>query len=293
MRPTVAATAAMAGRCGAFALAAAHLRRHDVVVQCLESQQVRGHRAVERERGAVSGGRSQRVLVGDVPRCGEHPHVVHQRFGIGPEPESERRGHGDLQVGVSRHQHLAVALALLLQTVEERVDVAGDAPQLIAQEELQIDQYLVVARASRVDLLAHVAQPAGEQQLDLGVDILRVGFDLEAPGLYLRGDFVQSVGEPPQFVGRQQADLLEHGDVCQRSLDVVARQPQVEFAVLADGVLLDHRVGFKSLVPKFSSHILSLNVRCNPCRRQSRPRSPPGGCIRRRRATAMTRPGPS
>ena len=238
-------------RCRPFALAAAHLGRHDVVVQLLETHEARGHRAVERERRAVAGGRSQRILVGYVPRRGEQPHVVHERFGVGPEPEPERRGHGDLEVGVARHQHLLVAFAQLLQPVEERAHRTGDLPQFVAQEQFEVHQHLIVARASRVDLLACVAEPPREHQLHLGVHVLRAGFDLEASGLDFGGDLPQSRGQRLQLLAGQQADLLEHGDMRQRPFDVVARQPHVQLAVLSHGVLLDHSVRLEALVPKF------------------------------------------
>ena len=122
---------------------------------------------------------------------------------------------------------------------------------LVAQEEFQVDQHLVVSRAARVDLLSDVAQPAGEQQLDLRVDILRVGFDLETPGLDFGGDLLQTGRQRAEFFGGEKTDPFEHGDVRQRSFDVVAGELQVEFAVVADGVLFDHLVGFETLVPKF------------------------------------------
>ena len=157
-------------------------------------------------------------------------------------------------MGVARHQHLLVAFAELLEPVEERLHVVGRLPQLVAQEELQVDQHLIVARAARVDLLAHVAQSAGEQQLDLRVDVLGVRLDFESAGRDLAGDRLQSGRQRRQFVAGQQPDLLEHGDVRQRSFDIVAGQPQVQFAVAAHGVGLDRTVGFETLIPEFVRH---------------------------------------
>ena len=42
----------------------------------------------------------------------------------------------------------------------------------MARKELQVYQHLVVARTARMNLLAHVAQLAGEHQLHLRVNIL-------------------------------------------------------------------------------------------------------------------------
>ncbi len=239
---------------GALALAATHLRRDGVVVERPEAEQAGRHRAVERERRTVARGRAEGVLVGDLPGGGHQPQVVDERFGIGAEPEAERRGHGDLEVGVARHQHLAIALRELLQPVEEGPHVARHGLQLVAQEEFQIDQHLVVARASRVDLLAHVAQAARQQQFDLRVDVLDLRFDAEIPRLDLGGDRFEPLGQTGQFVGRQEADRFEHADVGQRAADVVARQAQVERAVFAHGVAFDQRVRVVAFIPEFGCH---------------------------------------
>ena len=106
-----------------------------------------------------------------------------------------------------------------------------------------------------MNLLAYVAQTAGEQQLDLRVYIFGVGLNLEAPRLNLGGNLLQSGRQPFQFVAGEQSDALEHRDVGQRPLDIVAGQPQVEFAVVAHGVGFDVCVGLEALVPEFSCHI--------------------------------------
>ena len=109
-----------------------------------------------------------------MPCGGNQPHVVYERLGIGAEPESERRGHGDLQVGVPRHQHLLVLFAQALQPVEQRFYGVGRLAQFVAQEKFEVHQHLIVARAARMDLLARVAQPPREHQLHLRVDVLGV-----------------------------------------------------------------------------------------------------------------------
>ena len=68
----------------------------DVVVQVGEPQQPRGHRPIQRERRAVAGRRPQRILIGHVVGGRQQSHIVHQRLGIGAEPQPERRGHRHL-----------------------------------------------------------------------------------------------------------------------------------------------------------------------------------------------------
>ena len=57
-------------------------------------------------------------------------------------------------------ERVLALLALLQKLVEERHHLVGHLVQLVAYEELQIHEHLVVARPSAVYLLAHVAQTA-------------------------------------------------------------------------------------------------------------------------------------
>ena len=150
---------------------------------------------------------------------------------------------------ITGHQHVAVAFAQLLQSVEERAHAVRRLPQFVAQEEFQIDQHLIVARAAGVDLLAHLAQTPREQQFDLRVDVLRPLLDLEPPLLDLASDLFQPRQQGLQLVGRQQADVFQHPDVGHRPFDVVPGQPHVELTVVAHRETFDHLVGFETLVP--------------------------------------------
>ena len=150
---------------------------------------------------------------------------------------------------IAGHQYLAIALAQLLQTVEERAHAVRRLPQLVAQKEFQIDQHLIVARTAGVNLLAHLAQPPREQQLDLRVHVLRPLLDLEASGLDLAADLRQPRQQDLQFVGRQQSDMLQHPNMRHRSFDVVLRQPHIQLPVVAHGKPFDHLVGFEPFIP--------------------------------------------
>ena len=151
----------------ALHLATPHLGIDHIIIERLKAQQAGGHRAVKRERRTVAGGRTQRIAVALAESGMQEHHVVHQALGIGPEPQAERRRHGYLQVGVSRHEHVLIGLALRLQRVEELFHQAHDAFQAVAREQLQVEQHLVVARASAMDFLAHIAQAACQHKLHL------------------------------------------------------------------------------------------------------------------------------
>ena len=128
----------------ALRLSASHLRIHHVVVHRVEAQQVRSHLAVERKRRTIAGSRTQRIAVGYFPSRQQILHIVNQPFSVSAKPQTETRRHGHLQMRVARHQHILVAVALLNQLVEELLGELGYLTNLVADEQLQIDEHLVV-----------------------------------------------------------------------------------------------------------------------------------------------------
>ncbi len=219
----------------ALHLSASHLCIHHVVVHGVEAQKPCGHLAVKRETASVACRRAQGVAVGHAVGGLQEHHVIHQALGVSPKPQPETAGHGHLQVCVSRHEHLPVPLALCLQFGEEGAHVLGHQFQLAACEELQVHQHLVVAAASRVYLLAHVAQPPCEHELYLRVHVLHTLLDAEVP----RKDFpaygAQFGEQCLQFTGREQSDAFQHGDVGHAAQHVALGQVEVHLTVSAHG----------------------------------------------------------
>ncbi len=123
--------------------------------------------------------------------------------------------------------------------------------EFAAYEQAQVDQHLVVARAARVNFLAHVAKAAGEHQLHLRVHILDAVFNLESARLNLGVDVAQLGGERAQLIGGEQSYGFEHGDVGQRAQHIIARKIHVHFAVAAHRVTLHVVVELHRLFPKF------------------------------------------
>ena len=140
-----------------------------------------------------------------------------------------------MQVGVAGHEDVAVTLALLLQGAEQAAHGLGHAAQAVAGEELEVEQHLVVARTAGMDFLPHVAEAAGEHQLYLGMDIFYAVFDDEIPFLGLPVDVLEFAQQLRQFVVGNEADAVEHGDVCHGTHDIVGRKIEVKLTVVAHG----------------------------------------------------------
>ena len=86
-------------------------------------------------------------------------------------------------MGIARHQHILILIALLDEFVEKDLHLIGDFLQLMTGEEFEVDEHLVITRTTGVDLLAHVAQFTGEQHLHLRVHILDIVLDHELTSL--------------------------------------------------------------------------------------------------------------
>ena len=104
-------------------------------------------------------------------------------------------------MGVAWHEHVFQLVALGNELVEEHLHQLGNVAQLVASEQFQVDEHLVVARAPAVYLLAHVAQPAGEHQLHLRMDVFHSVLYLEAALGSLAVDGAQLGKQLPQLVG--------------------------------------------------------------------------------------------
>ena len=187
-----------------LALAPAELCRHAVVVHGVEAEQAGRHLPVEGEGVAVSGGRTERVAVHDAVGGPEHVHVVYQRLGVCPEPEPERRGHGYLEVRVARKEHFRVPVAEFLEGAEQLQGLLAQRLELVPEEELDVDEHLVVARASGVYLLAGVPELAGQQQLNLRVDVLDIVLEAESPVFDAVRDPVESLVQLSELLPAQQ-----------------------------------------------------------------------------------------
>ena len=175
-------------------------------------------------------------------------------------------------MGVSRHEHVLVPLALRDECVEKLFHGLAYALQLVACEQFQVHKHLVVARTSAVYLLSRVAQRAGKHQFHLGVYVFDALLDDKVAFLYCAVYVAQLIVEALHLIGGKHAYALEHGAVGKRPQHVVTRQQQVELSVPTYREAFDFRVNLGVLLPKFLCHLFSTvsliaprqSSRCHP-----------------------------
>jgi len=157
-------------------------------------------------------------------------------------------------MGVTGHQHILVTVALCHEFLEEDFHLFGNLAQLGTGEQFEVEQHLVVARTSAMYLFTHVAQLAGEHEFHLRVYVLHTLFDNKFATFSNGVDILQFGQQHLQFVGGQQADALQHGDVSHGAQHVVLGQIEVHFAVASDGEPFNLFVYLYVLFPEFLSH---------------------------------------
>ena len=239
----------------AFGLSASHLCIDDVVGHRVEAQQVGGHLATQRETRTIASSRTKGVAVDYTISALQHLQVIDEALGIGTEPQAETRGHGHLQVGISRHKDVAIAFRLRLQHIEQLTDGLDDCLDLVTHVELEVDEHLVVATSARMDLLADVAQTAREDKFHLTMDVLDAFFDDETAFEGIAIDLLHLTKQDVKFIAGEQADAFEHGDMRHRTKHVVGGEIEVHLAVATDGIAFDALIDLDGFFPKFHSKV--------------------------------------
>ena len=116
---------------------------------------------------------------GDIP--GKHLGVGHEVLGKGD-------GLRPLEVGVPRHNGVLILPRLPAQHPLQLQQLTDDHRDLPSDIHPEIQGHLVVAGPGGMEPLARVADPGGEQRLDVHMDILVVGSEFHAPRLDIPED---------------------------------------------------------------------------------------------------------
>ena len=181
-------------RCTAAIAAADERLQHEVAVgdrverirhRPVEAERLRGHVAVERERGAGERGGAERRFVEPLARIGEAAAVARRHLDIGEEMVAEGHRLRGLQMREARHHGRGVFERLLGERAlvggKRRVEGVDRGPH----PEPEIGRDLVVARARGMQPPRRRPDQLGEPALDVHVDVFERALELELAGLDL------------------------------------------------------------------------------------------------------------
>ena len=159
---------------------------------------------------------------------------------------------------IARHQHVFILLALLDKFVEQHLHAVSHLHQFVAGKQFEVNQYLIVARTARMDLLAHIAQLTRQHQLHLRMDVLNPILNHELSAFADLIDVLQFCQQQRQLVLAYQPDTFQHRNMSHGAQHIVLPQIEVHFTISAHGEALNLGIHLKVLLPKFVCHSSSF-----------------------------------
>ncbi len=197
----------------------------------VEAQRLGGLLAVDRVRRAGERGGAERRLVHALAAVPEARTVAADHLDIGQQVMAEGDGLRRLQVGEARHDGAGIFLRAVDQRRLQIAQHGFEAIDLVAHPQPHVECHLVVARARGVQAPARWADQLGEPRLDVEMDVLELGRELELAALDLGTDLLEALLDGAAVGWRQDALGNQHVGMRQRARDVLG----VELAVETDG----------------------------------------------------------
>ena len=156
----------------------------------VEAERLGRHRAVDRERGSSERGGAERAFIEAGAGIGEAAAVARDHLDIGEEMMAEGDRLRALKVGEARHGEAGMGEGLVGEGGLQRGQRRVDAVQPVADEELEVERDLVIARAGRVQAAGGIADQLLQPRLDVEMDVLERAREGEAALLDLSQDRV-------------------------------------------------------------------------------------------------------
>ncbi len=195
---------------------------------CVETQRLGGVLAIDRMRRAGQRRRAKRRFVQARAAIAQAAAVAPEHLDIGEQVMAEGDGLRRLQMGEARHDGAGIFLGAVDQGGLQVLQLGLEAVDLVAHPQPHIERHLVVARARGVQTPARRADQLGESRLDVEMDVLELGRELERAALDLGPDLGQPLLDGAAVSPRQDPLGHQHVGMRQRARDVLGVKPFVE-----------------------------------------------------------------
>ena len=159
---------------------------------------------------------------------GKPSQVPQQHHGVGHQVVAEGDGLGALQVGVARHDGIGIGFRLVGDHLSKLADKLRYLVDFIPEIHTEIQRHLVIAAAGGVELLAHIADPAGEHLLHEHMDVLARHVKGKCPRGKVIENFFQFSDNLLGLLLGDNALRPQHGCVRHTAGDVLAEHPAVK-----------------------------------------------------------------
>jgi len=203
------------------------LRDARVALRIDEAERLGRELAVDGERGAGDGPGAKRAPVGVVGDVGEAAAVAVEHLHPGKKVVREKHRLCALEVRVAGDEHVAFALGQGQQGALGFEDLFGDRRAGVFEKEPHIRRHLVVSGAGGVEL-GRGGHALRERLLDVHVHVFELRVPSELAFAHLVQDRVEAGMDGVALLGRDEADVREHGRVGLAALDVERCQPMIE-----------------------------------------------------------------
>ena len=170
---------------------------------------------------------AKRADVEALAAVGEAGFVALEHFDIGEKMVTGGDWLTALKVRVAGHHRSGEFFRAVEQGELEFGDGADDFADLAAAIQAGVGGDLVVARAGRVELGAGRADAASKLGLDVHVDVLKRGLELEFSLEDFLFDFPQAALDFLKLLGREESGILLRTRMGDRAGDVVRKQPPI------------------------------------------------------------------
>ena len=187
-----------------------------------EAQQLCGAVPVDGIGGGGQSTGTQGGLVHALQAVLQTGHVTLEHVGVGHQVVGQSGGLGTLQVGVAGQQGVDVLLGLVHQDGLKVQNDLDDVLDLLPDIHPEVHGHLVVPATGGVEALGGLADAAGEQSLDVHVDVFHVHGELHVACFDVSQDGLQAVDDILCLLGRDDALFPQHGGVGDGAGDVLA-----------------------------------------------------------------------
>jgi hypothetical protein len=151
----------------------------------VETERLRRHVPVERERRAGQRGRAERRLIQTLARIGEAAAVARHHLDVSKQVMAEGHRLCRLQMCKSRHDGRGMRQRLFRECLLQDGEAGVDGVDGVAHPQPEVGGDLVVARARRVQASGSGADQMLQPALDVHVDVFERPLERELAGLDL------------------------------------------------------------------------------------------------------------